>query len=209
MKFLHILICLLILISSCNIKMSNNPPPPPMEWHSFPCSGFQLNDLLDSLVANDSNLFYDVFKRGRAYQYFGLFMQDKKDTIAFIVYISGNYRTWIEQSDSSYLALMDITKDVPSLDSFSTIINRDTLSTNEKKKLSNIFSTKVIEPIRDALVKSGLYSIRPLSVKDTLEARWIICKGKFNSMCDTFWLTSKNGAEWILSDSSIFVPYKY
>jgi hypothetical protein len=178
-----------------------------MKWYSFPVSGFQLRDILDSLVARDSSLLYNSFRMSTN-QYFSVYIVSGKDTVACILHISGNSRTWLERPDSSYLALMDIRRDVPLSDSFIKINNRDTLTIIEKEKFQNTFISKVIEPIRSDLIKSDLYSIRPLNIKDTLNAQWIVCKGKFNTLCDTFWLTSKDGAEWVLSDTNIFVRFK-
>ena len=174
--------------------MRNDPGPPPMKWYGFPVSGFQLKDMIDSLIDRDSSLMYDQFK---------------KDTIDYVVHIYGNYRTWIEQGDTSYLYLMEITRGALSPDSLTSVIKTDTLSKDEHKKYFDHFSSKIISQLRNIIANSPRYIIRPLNLKDTLEARWIFCKGKMNSQCDTLWLTTKYGPEYILSDSSIFVPYKY
>lgn len=211
MKSFLVILVLLILISSCfpRIKMSNDPPPRPMAWYSFPVSGFQLKDMIDSLVDKDSSLMYDPFKKAAGNAYFGIYMAAGIDTIVYVLFLYGNYRTWIEQSDSSHLGLMKITRGVLPPDSLTSVIITDTLSKDERKKYFDYFSSKVIPQLRTTIAESPRYIIRPLNPKDTLEAQWIFCKGKMNLQCDTLWLTSKDGGEYILADSSMFVPYKY
>ena len=211
MKSFLVILVLFMLISSCfpRIKMSNDPPPPPIAWYSFPVSGFQLKDIIDSLVDRDSSLMYDPFRIASGNAYFGIYMDGGKDTIVYVVYIYGDYRTWIMQGDSSHLALMDIQKGALSPDSLTSVIITDTLSKEEQKNYFDHFLSKIIPQLQNTIAKSPRYIIRPLNPKDTLEAQWIFCKGKMNLQCDTLWLTSKHGAEYILADSSIFVPYNY
>ena len=211
MKSFLIITVIFILIGSCfpRINMRNDPPPPPKAWYRFPVSGFQLKDMIDSLIDKDPGLMYDLFQKAHGNPYFGIFMPAGKDTIRYVVIIYGNYRDWIKQGDSSYLALMDITKGKLSPNSFTSVIVTDTLTKDEHKKHFDHFSTQVIPQLRNIIAETPRYIIRPLNLKDTLEAQWIFCKGKMNLQCDTLWLTSKNGAEYILADSSIFVPFNY
>ena len=189
--------------------MRNDPPPPPIAWYNFPVSGFQLTDMIDSLVDKDPSLMYDPFKKASGNPYFGIFMAAGKDTIVYVVHIYGDYPSWIKQGDSSHLALMNIHKGALSPDSLTSVIITDTLSKEEQKNYFDHFLSKIIPQLQNMIAQSPRYIIRPLNPKDTLEAQWIFCKGKMNFQCDTLWLTSKNGAEYILADSSIFVPYKY
>ena len=189
--------------------MSNDPPPPPMAWYSFPVSGFQLKDIIDSLVDKDSSLMYDPFKRATGNAYFGIYMPVGKDTIVYALYLYGDYRAWIRESGTSRLALMNIKRGILPPDSVTSVIMTDTLSKEERQKHLDHFSSSIIPQLQNIIANSPRYIIRPLNPKDTLEAQWIFCKGKMNLQCDTLWLTSKDGAEYILADSSIFVPYKY
>ena len=189
--------------------MRNDPPPPPIAWYRFPISGFQLKDMIDSLIDKDSSLMYDLFQKAHGNPYFGIYMATGTDTIDYVVIIYGNYREWIKQGDSSYLGLMKVTKGALSPNSFTSVIVTDTLSKEEHQKYLEHFSSQVIPQLRSIIAETPRYIIRPLNPKDTLEAQWIFCKGKMNLQCDTLWLTSKDGAGYILADSSIFVPYKY
>ena len=208
MRSFWIILISAIQFSSCYTKMSNDPPPPPMEWFSFGVSGFQLKDLLDTLVAKDANLLYDPYQKERIRMAFSLYMADGKDTINYFLHFSGNYRIWLEQPDSSYLALDGILKRPPPPDANSNYLVDD-LTAAEEEKYQILFIRKVIDPLRNELANSVLYNIKPLNVADTLEAQWIFCRAKLNLRCDTLWLTSKHGAEYILSDTSVFIPYKY
>lgn len=194
--------------ASCFPKMSNDPAPPPMKWYSFPVSGFQLKDALDSFVKNNTDFFYDPLF-GNEYRHFRMFTSFGKDTILYLLYISGDARAWVTQPDSTHLALFEVRKGKLAPDSLTRVIFNDTLDHSKKKQYHDIFSSKVIEPLRVTLQKSARYSIRPLNVKDTIDARWIICRGGVNVLCDTSWLTStRRGQEYILSDSGKPVPSK-
>ena len=211
MRSFWAILVVFILISSCHlrIKMSNDPPPPPLAWYNFSVSGFQLKDMIDSLIDKDSSLVYDPFKKATGNAYFGLYMAVGKDTIVYVVHLSGDYRAWIGEPDSSHLALMKIERGALPPDSLTGVILTDTLSRDEQKKHLEHFSSKIIPHLQTIIDNSPRYIIRPLDPKDTLEAQWIFCKGKLNIQCDTLWLTSKDGAEYVLADSSIFIPYKY
>ncbi len=201
MRWFAIKLSVLLIVSSCVVKMSNDRQPPGMKWYSFPLSGFQLKDVVDSLIETDSVLFYDPL-RDNTIQSIGVIMTSGKDTVLYLLYISGDAREWLKRPDSSHLALMDIRPGHLFPAGFDGVISEDTLTAPEKKHYHDIFNTKFIDPLRNILLRSDRYMFRPLNTKDTLEAEWIICKGKLAPQCDTLWLTRKR-AQWILGDSAM------
>jgi hypothetical protein len=200
------LLLLLFLVSlvpvACHIKMTNDPPPPPLQWYSFPVHTLQLKDALDSIVAMQSNLFYHPYRHPGS-PYFSVFYTPAPgDTVEYFLAFSATLKRWIEKPDSSHLALADIYPGRLPSDSLSSIIGGKEFTVEEKEFFKQVFKEKLINPLLQLISISEPYTVRPLTIKDTLEAPWLICKGKQPGQCDTLWLTRKDASQWVLVDSS-------
>lgn len=187
-----------LLLSSCEVKISNEQHKP-LEWYSFPVSTLQLKDVLDSMVSADANLFYDKREFFAERHLNAVFNQD---TIKFLLHFSGDYLDWVTKTDTAYLALDALgRRQSEDLLGFGKALNK-----GDEEKYHKLFESTVIASLDSVVKKSTTYSIRPLSSQITSPSQWIICKG-IEMKCDTFWMIrEQKGANTgynILSDSLI------
>lgn len=191
-------------MNSCDFRISNEPTIP-VDWYVFPSSTYQVRDILDSLVSNRPELFYDsctFFKE------IHLNIIDDTDTIVYYMYFSGDELDWVTNPDSTFLALKNIFKKKRF---HGDVFSKKALSDEEKEKYHDYFSEKIYQVIDLKVKQSTSYLIKSI---DENKFKWLICRDHLNHFCDTFWLIreqqGRNAGYYILSDTLIeYEIYRY
>ena len=180
------------MLSSCDFSISNKPQEP-IEWYSFGRSTFQVNDLLDSMVSANPNLFYDstdYFKQIELNVIFNL------DTIKYFLHLSGDQLDWATKPDSAYLALDGFDRRQPE----NTFDENKALNTQEKKEYHQKFKDIIIRALDSIIKKEPHYIIKPVTDQAVESSRWIICKTP-KSPCDTFKMRREKGYYILTNDT--------
>ena len=168
----------------------------PIEVFSFQTSKFQVKDVIDSIVKQDTTLafqeltdYIDTFIFERS---FCLAKLNDPDSIRYFYYFSGDVREWLKSSDSSLLVFSYISINGKSYDAKS-------IRGIENEKIENIlrlFDQRIINPAIVSIRSRPKYDISIIESLNpgVLGGRGVICKEKGN--CDTLLLKYIDGGKY-------------
>lgn len=168
----------------------------PIEVYSLQTSKFQVKDIIDSIVKQDTRLafqeltdFIDTFIFERA---FCLKRLDDPDSVKYFYYFSGDVKEWLMCTDSTFLVLSCISVKGNTYDA--KAIKR---ANNEKiKNVLNLFNQQVIYPVKDCVKTLPRYDIRIIdSIRaGSLSGKGVICRER--KRCDTILLKYIDGGKY-------------
>lgn len=174
----------------------SNDKVDPISVYSLPSSKFQVKDVLDSIVYQDSSFVFreltnyiDTFILDRS---FCLAHVINSDSIGYFYYFSGDVKEWFTNVDSTLLILSHLSVNGNTYDS--KLIK--TLPREKMKNILNYFNQKIVDKVIGRISGLNRYDIRIIDTvkRGRIEGEGVICKQP--GQCDTLLLKYIDGGKY-------------
>lgn len=168
----------------------------PIVVYSFHTSKFQVKDIIDYIVKEDTTVtfqklsdYIDTFIFERS---FCLIRPNTSDSIKYFYYFSGDVKEWLTKTDSTLLVLSYISMNGNTYD----IQTLKTMHSEKMDSIFNFFTKHIFNPTSKAIKTLHKYDIRIINLENSGKsmAKGVICKEKERS--DTLLLKYIDGDKY-------------